>query len=76
MCAVEGVDGCLFFVGGLIVLATLLRRLTGFVGHRIGLTGFISLLRLIRLILLCHGNAPDISRRSSCACNGADGTFD
>jgi len=27
------------------------------------LAGLIALLRLIRLVLLCHGAAPDISRR-------------
>jgi hypothetical protein len=34
--------------------AALLGTLAGFVRHLIGLSGFIALLRLIRLILLCH----------------------
>jgi hypothetical protein len=68
---------CLFFIGGLVVLATAtLLGVAGFVRHRVGLAGLVSLLLLIRLILLCHRIAPVISRRSSCACNGADETFD
>jgi hypothetical protein len=65
---VVGDIGCgayLFLIRGLIVLiaAALLGCLAGLVLHRIGLAGLIPLLRLIRLVLLCHGAAPDISRR-------------
>jgi hypothetical protein len=54
----------LFLIRGLIVLvaAALLGGLAGFVRHLVGLAGFIALL-LIRLGLLCHDAAPDISRR-------------
>jgi hypothetical protein len=50
----------LFLIGGLILLAAaaLLGPLAGFVRHLVGLTGLISLLRWIRLILLCHNIAP------------------
>jgi hypothetical protein len=46
--------GGLFLVWGLLPAAALLGTLAGFVRHLIGLSGFIALLRLIRLILLCH----------------------
>jgi hypothetical protein len=57
--------GYLFLVRGLILLpaAALLIPLTGFVRHLVGLTGLVSLLRWIRLILLCHSNSPDYQRR-------------
>jgi hypothetical protein len=56
---------CLFLVCGLIVLvaAALLRGLAGLVRHGVGLAGLFALLLLIRRVLLCHGAAPDISRR-------------
>lgn len=59
-------SGCLFFVSRLIVLAAaalLLRGLTRLILHRIRLAGFRSLLRLVRLVLLCHVILLMISRR-------------
>jgi len=35
--------------------------LTWFVRHLIWLAGLVTLLRLIRLILLCHNSSPDRS---------------
>jgi hypothetical protein len=57
--------GYLFLIRGLILLAAaaLLVPLTWFVRHRVGLTGLVPLLRLIRLILLCHVSSPDYQRR-------------
>jgi hypothetical protein len=46
-----------------LVAAALLGCLAGFIRHLVGLAGFVALLLLIRLSLLCHGTAPDISRR-------------
>jgi hypothetical protein len=57
--------GRLFLIRGLILLAAtaLLVPLTGLIRHRIGLAGLVALLRLIRLILLCHVSSPDYQRR-------------
>jgi hypothetical protein len=44
--------------------------LTWFVWHLIRLAGLVTLLRWIRLILLCHMSSPDYQRAlPSCACN-------
>jgi hypothetical protein len=54
----------LFLIRGLILLATaaLLVSLTWFVWHLIRLAGLVTLLRWIRLILLCHVSSPDYQR--------------
>jgi hypothetical protein len=56
--------GYLFLIRGLILLAAaaLLVPLTGFIWHLVGLTGLVSLLRWIRLILLCHSSSPGYQR--------------
>jgi hypothetical protein len=62
----------LFLIRGLILLAAaaLLVSLTWFVWHRVRLAGLVTLLRWVRLILLCHVSSPDPSAgASSCACN-------
>jgi UPF0716 family protein affecting phage T7 exclusion len=58
--------GYLFLIRGLILLAAaalLLIPLTGFVRHLVGLAGLVTLLRWIRLILLCHVSSPGYQRR-------------
>ena len=44
-------------------IAAALLGLAGFIRHRIWLAGLVALLRLIRLVLLCHNTRSSISRR-------------
>jgi hypothetical protein len=65
----------LFLIGGLILLAAaagLLGSLAGFVRHLVGLAGLVSLLRWIRLILLCHNVAPVSASGFICTSDCAD----
>ena len=54
----------LFLIRGLILLAAaaLLVSLTWFVWHLVRLAGLVTLLRWVRLILLCHVSSPDHQR--------------
>jgi len=54
--------------------AALLRPLTGLVRHRVGLSGLVALLWLIRLILLIHGLPLLMIRRL--IVHGADSKFE
>jgi len=46
-----------------VLVAAALLGLAGFIRHRIRLAGLVALLRLIRLVLLCHNTRSSISRR-------------
>ena len=50
----------------MLVARTLLRGLPWFILHRVRLTGFLVLLWLIRLVLLCHRILLMSARASSC----------
>jgi hypothetical protein len=61
----------------MLAARTLLRGLSWFILHRVGLAGLLVLLRLIRLVLLVHRISPhDQQGASSFGCNDADETYD
>ena len=63
-------------LAGMLAAATLLGGLAGFARHWVGLSGFVSRLGLVGLVLLCHRTSPCQQALHRARTTGADRQLD